>query len=138
MSHHIKASWKQALQFNAETPDGSIPLDGPAETGGEGNGHRSKQLMLVALAGCTGMDVALMMRKMKLQVDDFSIDVTGELTDKDPKTYHTVNVIYQFRGANLDREKLEKAVNLSYEKYCGVIEMFRQFATVTKEIRYAD
>jgi putative redox protein len=136
MSHKISASWKEALQFSAKTADGIIPLDGPAETGGQGKGHRSKQLMLVALAGCTGMDVALMIRKMKLAVDDFSIDVTGELTDKDPKTYHTVVVIYNFKGPSLDREKLEKAVNLSFDKYCGVIEMFRKFANVNKEIRF--
>jgi putative redox protein len=137
MSHKISATWKEALQFTAKTPDGIIPLDGPTETGGQEKGHRSKQLMLVALAGCTGMDVALMIRKMKLDVDDFSIDVTGELTDKDPKTYHTVLVVYNFKGPNLDKEKLEKAVNLSFDKYCGVIEMFKTFATVNKEVRFS-
>ena len=136
MTHKITAKWHEALQFSAETRDGIIPLDGPPETGGMGKGHRSKQLMLVALAGCTGMDVALMIRKMKLEVDDFNVDVTGELTNADPKTYHTVHIIYSFKGNNLNSEKLDRAVNLSFDKYCGVIEMFKQFAKVTKEVRF--
>ncbi|MFM7894374.1 MAG: OsmC family protein, partial [Flavobacterium sp.] len=106
------------------------------ENGGEGKGLRPKALMLSALAGCTGLDVASLMEKMKLEVTDFKIETSGELTEEHPKTYHKVKVDYHFYGNNLDEKKLEKAVNLSVEKYCGVMEMFRQFAKVEIEIFY--
>jgi putative redox protein len=76
------------------------------------------------------------MEKMKLEVADFKIVTSGELTEEHPKTYHKVKVDYHFYGNNLDEKKLEKAVNLSVEKYCGVMEMFRQFAKVEVAIFY--
>ena len=70
------------------------------------------------------------------QVANFKIETSGELTEEHPKTYHKVKVDYHFYGTNLDEKKLEKAVNLSVEKYCGVMEMFRQFAKVEVAIFY--
>ncbi len=60
----------------------------------------------------------------------------GELTDEHPKYYHSVNVEYHFYGSDLNKEKIERAVQLSVEKYCGVMEMFRRFADVKTNIQY--
>jgi putative redox protein len=136
MNHHISTKWQGDMHFIADAPGGKINLDAAEDVGGQGKGNRAKPLMLTAIAGCTGMDVALMIKKMRLEVEDFSIDVTGELTEEHPKTYHSVHILYSFKGKNLDEAKLEKAVNLSFDKYCGVIEMFKKFAAVTKEIRF--
>jgi putative redox protein len=92
--------------------------------------------MLDALAGCTGIDVASLLPKMKVAVDSFHIDVEGDLTEEHPKYYHAVRVVYHFYGNDLEKEKLQKIVNLSVEKYCGVMEMFRKFAQVDVKIEY--
>jgi putative redox protein len=68
------------------------------------------------------------MRKMKVEVRDFRIDIRAELSQEHPKTYTDVSLEYHFYGSDLDQKKLERAVQLSVEKYCGVIEMFRSFA----------
>jgi len=88
------------------------------------------------LAGCSGLDVASMMKKMRLAVDDFVITVSAELTEEHPRYYNSVLVDYHFTGESLDKAKLQKAIDLSVEKYCGVMEMFRRFAEVTVTVRF--
>jgi len=72
--------------------------------------------------------VASLMKKMKIEVDEFTIETIANLTDEHPKFYDKIVIEYHFHGANLDEKKLQKAVDLSIEKYCGVMEMFRRFA----------
>lgn len=137
MTHQVRTKWLGKMQFESTNPSGDVmTIDAGPENGGEGKGLRPKALMLSALAGCTGLDVASLIEKMKLEVTDFTIETEGELTEEHPKTYHTVRVDYHFYGSNLEPKKLEKAVNLSVEKYCGVMEMFRQFAKVEIKIHY--
>lgn len=138
MIQEVKVQWKGKMHFEADAPGAIIPLDADAEVGGEGKGARSKSLMLVALAGCTGMDVASLMKKMRAEPKDFQLDVSGELTDEHPKYYKKVKVEYRFYGENLKRDKLQKCVNLSVERYCGVMEMFRQFAEIEIDVKFIE
>lgn len=140
MSHKIKTEWKGKMAFNSTIEGGEVALDADEKVGGEGNGVRPKALMLSALSGCTGMDVTSLMKKMRLDesVSMFTIDVEGSLTEEHPKIYDKVHVSYTFEGKAMSQEKLEKAVNLSIERYCGVFEMFRQFANVTHEIVFIE
>ncbi len=139
MSHKVVTHWKGALQFESDNPSGKLLLmDASSDDGGYNSGLRPKAMMLSSLAGCSGLDVISILKKMKVKVSDFRIDTYGELTEKHPKYYHTVSVEYHFYGENLDEEKIEKAVNLSVEKYCGVMEMFRRFAEVKTSIVYHD
>lgn len=136
-THKITTTWKGKMQFESDNPSGDVmQIDSGPDNGGDGNGFRPKALMLSALAGCTGLDVTSLMEKMKLEVDEFRIDTEGDLTEEHPKTYQTVRVDYHFYGKNLDEKKLERAVNLSVDKYCGVMEMFRQFAKIEIKIHY--
>jgi putative redox protein len=73
---------------------------------------------------------------MKVANYKFKMEVTGELTDEHPKYYHKVKLDYHFYGDDLDEKKIKKSVDLSVEKYCGVMEMFRRFATLETEIHY--
>jgi len=93
-------------------------------------------MMLSSLAGCSGLDVVSILDKMKVEVADFKMDTYGELTNEHPKYYHTVSVEYHFYGTNLDEQKITKAVNLSIDKYCGVMEMFRKFAKINTSIHF--
>ncbi|SDE73126.1 putative redox protein [Cellulophaga baltica] len=119
------------MTFESNNPSGnSLKIDIAKEDGGDGNGYRPKALMLSSLAGCSGLDVAALIKKMKLDVEEFHIETIANLTDEHPKFYDKVAVEYHFHGANLKEDKLQRAVDLSVEKYCGVMEMFRQFAEV--------
>lgn len=139
MNHTVTTTWKQNLQFESDNPSGhTVLIDTSLENGGQNSGLAPKAMMLSSLAGCSGLDVVSILAKMKVAVTDFKIITTGELTDEHPKYYHTVHVVYQFYGHDLPQDKLKKAVDLSVEKYCGVMEMFRKFATVTIEIQYLD
>lgn len=99
---------------------------------------RPKALMLSSLAGCSGLDVASLIRKMKLEVRDFRIDIDADLSESHPQTYTSVRVEFHFFGPNLNHKKLERAVQLSVEKYCGVMEMFRRFAAVEHAALFHD
>lgn len=119
------------MAFESSNPSGlSLSIDAGPDDGGQGKGLKPKALMLSALAGCSGLDVAMLIRKMKLDVENFSIETIANLTDEHPKYYDAVILEYHFWGDSLDEKKLQRAVDLSVEKYCGVMEMFRKFANL--------
>ena len=137
MSHKITASWKGNMKFESTNPgEGTFVMDAAPESGGDGQGLRPKALILSSLAGCSGLDIAHLIKKMRLDVEDFHIDVEGFLTDDEPAVYYKVIVEYHFFGKELSKEKLKRAVELSVEKYCGVMVMFRKFAEVETKIIY--
>src|SRR5690606_10274505 len=135
-SHLITTTWKGGMQFESTNPGGSLTIDAAEEVGGINNGLRPKALMLSALAGCSGLDVASPIKKRRLTVADFNIVTEGFLTDTDPKVYHNVKVAYHFHVSKLDIVKLKKAVDLYVYIYCCVLQMFCSFATVDIEIVY--
>lgn len=140
MNHKTQTEWKGNMAFHSTVIGGTINLDADNAVGGEGKGVRPKALMLSALSGCTGMDVASLMKKMRtdVSISKFTIDVEANLTEEHPKFYDKVHVVYTFEGKKMEQAKIEKAVNLSVERYCGVYEMFRQFAKVTHEIIFLE
>lgn len=128
-TNHITTKWLGNMSFESSNPSGhSLKIDIAKEDGGDGSGLRPKALMLSSLAGCSGLDVASLIKKMKLEVDEFHIETIADLTDIHPKFYDKVVLEYHFYGTNLKEDKLQKAVDLSVDTYCGVMEMFRQFA----------
>lgn len=128
-TNHITTKWLGEKAFESNNPSGlNVKIDASPDDGGEGQGFRPKALMLSSLAGCSGLDIAGLIKKMKLEVDDFHIETIANLTDEHPKYYDSVVVEYHFHGSNLNAKKLQRAVDLSVEKYCGVMEMFRRFS----------
>jgi putative redox protein len=136
MKHEIKTQWKGDLLFHADSMGGSFDIDAAESVGGTNKGLRPKALMLTSLAGCSGIDIASLLKKMRAEVEGMEIDVSAELTTEHPKYYNKVHVTYRFYGKEFKKDKIEKAVQLSIDKYCGVIEMFRKFAEITTEIIY--
>ncbi len=131
MADKITTHWKGGLTFESDNPSGkTVIMDTDIEGQDERFGLGPKAMMLSSLAGCSALDVISILEKMKSPIDDFKIEVSGELTDEHPKYYHSVTVDYHFYGSDLDKKKCDRAVELSIEKYCGVMEMFRQFAKV--------
>jgi len=115
-----------------------VVVDATAESGGSDLGPRPQKLMLTALVGCTGVDVLMILKKMKVEPEAFHVIVEGELTDEHPKYYHKMKVIYQFKGKDLPKDKLEKAVKLSEEKYCGVSAVYKKAIDLETEIRVVE
>jgi putative redox protein len=130
----VNVNWSGDMAFEAEVNGFRIPLDADEKVGGNNTGPRPKPLVLVALGGCTGMDVVSILGKMKVVFDYFNVEVSGNLTEEHPKYYEKIHIKYIFRGKNLPIDKLEKAILLSQEKYCGVSVMLRPTAEITHEI----
>lgn len=137
MTNTVITVWKENMLFESDNPSGhSVLIEPGTEHGGNEIGLRPKAMMLSSLAGCTGLDIVSLLKKMRAEVDDFKLVVNGELTDEHPKYYHSVTVDYHFYGRDLKEDKINKAVDLSIEKYCGVMEMFRQFAELKTEVHF--
>ncbi len=137
MANHISTTWLGDMKFESTNPSGhNLFIDAGEENGGKSEGCRPKALMLSALAGCSGLDVASLIKKMKLDVEGFKIDTDANLTEEHPTYYDKVAMHFHFYGPNLDEKKLQRAVDLSVEKYCGVMEMFRKFSEVEIEIHF--
>ena len=131
----VTTKWTQKSQFETDNPSGyKFTMFDKSQDNGDVVGFAPKALMLSSLAGCSGLDVVSLLKKMHAEVADFKIDVTAELTEDHPRFYQKVKVDYHFTDHDLHPKKIQKAVNLSVTKYCGVMEMFRQFAEVEIEI----
>lgn len=136
MSHKITTNWKGNMLFDSDNPSGHHVLMDTDVEGKAREGLSPKALMLSSLAGCTGLDVVSILDKMKIDNYDLKMEVEGLLTDEHPKYYHTVILDYHFTGNDLNQEKINRAVQLSIEKYCGVMEMFRRFAEVKTNVHF--
>jgi len=136
MAHEVEVQWMGKMQFNALINGHTIIMDGPEKVGGEDNGPIPKPFVLTALAGCTGMDIAAILRKADKQVDDFEMKVIGEISKQVPIQYMAIHVIYDFKGPEENKEAALKAVTDSQEKYCGVSSMLKKALPVTWEVNY--
>lgn len=136
-SHTVTTTYKKGMQFETDSPTGYKTLiDTSPENGGNNDGMGPKALMLSSLAGCTGLDIVFVLNKMRVDVPEFKMEVKGELTEEHPKYYHKVWLDYHFYGDALDESKIKKAVDLSESTYCGVMEMFRRFATLEVGVHF--
>ena len=135
-THFVSTKFNEGRAFTSSINEHTILTDAGIDDGGENKGPGPKRLMLVSLAGCTGIDIASILHKMKVTFSDLSIDTEATLTSEVPKTYNHVKLTYKIKIAEEDRPKMEKAVHLSEDKYCGVMAMFRAFAKIETEIIY--
>jgi len=134
MSEKVGLKWTEDMSFEAEVNGHKIIIDADEKVGGKDRGPRPKPMMLLALGGCTGMDVVSILKKMRVELDGFNVDVEASMTDEHPKYYDHFTIKYIFKGKNLPMDKLEKAVNLSQERYCGVSEMLRKSSVLDHQI----
>lgn len=134
MADRVTLKWKSGMAFEGEVNGHTLAIDADEKVGGTDSGPRPKALMLLALAGCTAMDVVSILGKMRMPYDDFTVDVVSNKTSDHPVVYTDFRIIYKFRGKELDLEKIQKAIDLSQEKYCGVSAMYRHIGPVTFEV----
>jgi putative redox protein len=119
------------MSFEAHTSSGhTLTLDASAEHGGTGRGPSPMEVVLVALAGCTGMDVISLLRKMRQSVTSYEVRVSGTAADEHPRIYTSVDVEHIVTGVELDPSKVERAVELSATRYCPVSATLSGVGTV--------
>ncbi|MEO9210246.1 MAG: OsmC family protein [Ginsengibacter sp.] len=136
MAHEIDVQWMGKMQFNALVNGHTIVMDAPEKVGGEDNGPIPKPFVLTALAGCTGMDIAAILRKAEKNPAEFDMKVIGEISKRAPIEYIAIHVIYDFKGTEENKEAVLNAVTDSQEKYCGVSSMLKKALPVTWEVNY--
>jgi len=138
MAQQAIVTWQNNMAFEATVNGHQIIMDTDIAGGGHDQGPRPKILLLAGLGGCTGMDVVSILAKMKIIPEKFWMEISAELTDEHPKVFNQIKLVYYFKGDNLPFDKLEKAVNLSKERYCGVSAMLSKTAEIQIEIKLVD
>jgi putative redox protein len=108
-----------------------IMIDGPEEFGGSNAAVRPKELLLHSLGGCTGSDVVSILSKKRVKLDGFEINITADMTDEHPKVYTKIHIEYVFYGSEIKGKDVERAIELSLTKYCGVTAMLQKAMEIT-------
>ncbi|WP_372591701.1 OsmC family protein [Guyparkeria sp.] len=130
-----RVKWVDGMAFMAEADSGhAIVMDGAPEIGGRNAGARPMEMVLMGLGGCTAIDVMMILGKQRQPVEDCWIELSAERADvKAPKVFTTIHTHYVVVGKGLDPAKVERAVNLSAEKYCSVSAMLRDSVELTHD-----
>ena len=134
MKESINVKWNDGMTFEAEVMGYKIKMDADPEFGGMKKGPKPKLLLLVALAGCTGMDVVSLLSKMRVEFSELNIKVDGNTSDEHPKKFTGITITYEVTGKNIDRDKVEKVVIMSQEKYCGVTATLKDSVNIDYKI----
>lgn len=130
-----KVVYSGGMAFQAHLDGHRFMVDADPQFGGRDLGPKPKGLLLTALAGCTGMDVISILKKMRIEPARFEVSVDGDLTEEHPKKFHAVRTEYLFEGEGLPVDKLKKAVSLSEERYCGITATLKGNVTMETVIR---
>jgi putative redox protein len=102
-----------------------VPMDGPPELKGENAGSRPKELLLIALGGCTGADVASILNKRRVAFRKLEVEVAADVTTEHPLVFTRFELVYRFEGDNIAVAEIDRAIRLSQDKYCSVSAMLR-------------
>jgi putative redox protein len=127
-----KVTWKGEMSFEGETESNhKIWMDMAEKSGGHDQGPRPGDLVLVSLAGCTAVDVVIILKKMRERLDDLEVIVNSEKVDKHPRVYKKIEIEFNLKGKNLKEESVKKAIELSLNKYCSVKTMLEETAEIS-------
>lgn len=130
-----KAIWKQGMSFDGTATSGfTIPMGTSAEFGGADDGTRPIELVLVGLAGCTAMDVISILQKKRQEVTGFEVRAHADRATEHPKVFTHVVLEFVVTGKNIDREAVERAVELSSTKYCSAQAMLIKAVEIEQKI----
>ncbi|MBI4547568.1 MAG: OsmC family protein [Ignavibacteriae bacterium] len=112
-----------------------VIMDGPAAFGGSEAGSRPKELLLMALGGCTASDVIPILKKKRVPLEGFEVNLTGNVREEHPQVFTDIHVEYVFYGKNINPAEVERAIELSTTKYCAISAMIRATVTITHSYR---
>ncbi|WP_342046015.1 OsmC family protein [Bacillus sp. OTU530] len=116
----MNITWTGQMSFSGSAPSGhEIKMDAATDIGGQNSGPRPTELLLHAVAGCTGIDIISILQKMRLNPSSFRIEIDGTRAEEHPKRFTTIHILYALEG-ELPEEKVVRAITLSKDKYCSV------------------
>ncbi len=131
-----KVTFVNGMQFVGSADSGhAVVMDALSSVGGNNTGSRPMELLLIALGGCTGMDVISILRKKKQNVSRLELNVTGEQAEDHPRMYTTIHIEYVLTGKDISDKAVKRAVELSLEKYCSVGATLDKAAKITYSYR---
>ena len=126
-----RVQWLDGRAFVGESGSGhAVVMDGSPESGGRNIGIRPMEMLLLGLGGCTAFDIVMILERMREKVTGLDIALEAERAGEDPKVFTHVKMIYKVTGRNLKPANVERAVNLSAEKYCSASAMFEKTAKI--------
>jgi putative redox protein len=116
----VKVQWIQEVQFKGISSSGhEVMMDGPPSHGGNEAGFRPMELLLVSLGGCSSFDVVSMLKKGRQPVEACVVDIKAERADAVPAVFTAIHLHFTVTGTGLNEKQVERAVQLSAEKYCS-------------------
>ncbi|HHF58568.1 MAG TPA: OsmC family peroxiredoxin [candidate division WOR-3 bacterium] len=128
----VEVKWIDGMRFVAIPESGhAVIMDSSEDKGGLDSGPRPMELLLISLAGCTGMDVIYILKKMRVQVQGFELKIDAERKQEHPRYYSKVHVKYVFYGKDIPEDKVKQAIELSQHKYCSVSATMRAVGELT-------
>ena len=129
-----RVKWLDHMSFVGESGSGySVVMDGAPEVGGRNLGIRPMEMLLLGLGGCSSFDVVLILQKSKQAVTDCEVLIEAERAEKDPKVFTKIHLHFIVKGHNLAPDKVERAINLSAEKYCSASIMLGKTAEISHD-----
>ncbi|NPV85610.1 MAG: osmotically inducible protein OsmC [Anaerolineae bacterium] len=130
-----KVTWKRGLSFTGSAESGfSVPLDAATEHGGNNEGFRPMEILLVGLAGCTAMDVISILQKKRQEVTSFEVLVHAERAEEHPRVFTHIVIEYVVGGKQISQEAVERAVELSENRYCPAQAMLSKAVQIDHKI----
>ncbi len=130
-----KVTWKQRLSFDGTATSGfTLPLGSKPEVGGDNDGFRPVELLLIGLAGCTAMDVISILMKKRVEILSFEVNVHADRQEEHPQVFTHATIEYKLQGKNIDRSAVERAVELSETKYCSAQAMLAKSFPIDRKI----
>lgn len=126
--------WLDQMSFVGESGSGhSIVMDGPPDSGGRNMGVRPMEMVLLGMGGCTAFDVVLILKKARQEIIDCWVELEAERATEVPKVFTKIHAHYVIKGKNLDIAKVERAIDMTAEKYCSVSIMLAATVEVTHD-----
>ena len=134
-----RIKWVEDVSFLGQSESGhSILMDGAPEGGGRNMGPRPMETLLIGTGGCTAYDVVHILKKSRQQILDCVVDIEAERAKEDPKVFTKIHFHFVVKGKNIIREHVERAVNLSAEKYCSASIMLGKTADITHDFEIVE
>ncbi|HMV13541.1 MAG TPA: OsmC family protein [Nitrosomonas sp.] len=134
-----KIKWQEGVSFSGETESGhTLIMDGAPEAGGRNLGPRPMEMILLGLGGCTAFDVVMILQKGRHPVTDCFIEIDAKRATEDPKVFTQIHLHFIVSGKNLAAHHVERAIDLSAEKYCSASIMLRSTANITHDFEIID
>ena len=132
MKSRIK--WQGGVSFSGESESGhSVLMDGAPEAGGKNLGPRPMEMILMGVGGCTTFDVVMILKKGRQDISDCVVEIEAARATLDPKVFTHIHLHFILTGKNLNRAQVERAINLSAEKYCSASIMLKNTVKITHD-----